>query len=171
VLFSFLLRVWGASFTDFRPEFARLATFLLENAICCQWSLTCINLPWSDIPLERSSRAQLKILPGNFRFEYCTILINSSVTRHGPSKINEMSRLSRSFWRSDEFIWQLCAEYGIFSSPAAPTCRKFRTCHGKIGRLPKPYFRQVRHASRCLTSDWNGTVIGGKIFEIKKSVH
>jgi hypothetical protein len=84
--------------------------------------------------------------------KYCTILINSSVTRHGPSKIDEMSRLSRSFWRSDEIIWQLCAEYGIFSSPAAPACRNFRTCHGKIGRLPKPYFRQVRHASRCLTN-------------------
>jgi hypothetical protein len=35
---------------------------------------------------------------------YCTILINSSVTRHVPSKINEISRLSQSFWRSDEII-------------------------------------------------------------------
>jgi hypothetical protein len=37
---------------------------------------------------------------------YCTILFNSSVTRHGPSKIDEMSRLSRRFWESDETIFR-----------------------------------------------------------------
>jgi hypothetical protein len=37
---------------------------------------------------------------------YCSILFNSSVTRHTPSKIDEMSRLSRSFWASDETVFR-----------------------------------------------------------------
>ena len=39
-------------------------------------------------------------------FRYCTISINLSVTRHGPSKIDEMSRWSRSFWPSDEIFFR-----------------------------------------------------------------
>ena len=37
---------------------------------------------------------------------YCTISFNSSVTRHRPSKIDEMSRWSRSFWRSEKIFFR-----------------------------------------------------------------
>ena len=42
----------------------------------------------------------------NSSSSYCTISFNSSVTRHAPSKIDEMSRWSRSFWRSDEIFFR-----------------------------------------------------------------
>jgi len=38
----------------------------------------------------------------------------------------------------------------FFSSPAALNCPNFWACHGNSERLPKPKFRQVRHASRAL---------------------
>jgi hypothetical protein len=34
--------------------------------------------------------------------------------RHGLSKIDEMSRLSRSFWRSDEIIWAIMCQIWNF---------------------------------------------------------
>ena len=58
--------------------------------------------------LEKLYRSYLEIHYGTCLLMagiYCTILINSSVTRHGPSKIDEMSRLSRLLRASDETIF------------------------------------------------------------------
>ena len=49
---------------------------------------------------------KILLLVAEFHYNYCTISFNSSVTRHGPSKIDEMSRWSRSFWRSDEIFFR-----------------------------------------------------------------
>ena len=38
---------------------------------------------------------------------YCTISFNLSATHHRPSKVDEMSRWSWSFWRSDEIFFRL----------------------------------------------------------------
>jgi hypothetical protein len=55
-------------------------------------------VPWMSIFRgcgKHKYAAELRHYLENVHFIYCTILFNSSVTRHGPSKIDEMSRLSR----------------------------------------------------------------------------
>ena len=91
-------------------------------------------------------------------FLYCTILFNSSVTCHSPSKINEMSRLSQPFWWSDETIfWQQKKIFGngywlILKKKKNTTLRKFCMCHAHLSHLTKQYFCQVHHVSQWLTN-------------------
>jgi hypothetical protein len=94
--------------------------------------------------------------------DYCTILLNSSVTRHGPSKIDEMSRLSRWFLESDETVLRFEKSFvklpqknlslPTISLKKSTTLTNFFPCHAQLSSMTKPYFCQVHHTSQHLTN-------------------
>ena len=87
---------------------------------------------------------------------YCTISFNSSVTRHGPSKIDEMSQWSRSFGEVTKSFLdskkKKLKKFGhrLILRKKSGCLTKFCTCHGHLSHLTKPYFRQARHTSQWL---------------------
>jgi hypothetical protein len=70
-----------------------------------------------------------------------------------------MSRLSRSFWRSDEIIWQLCAEYGILK-------KKFVACGANLPKISDMSRQNWEVAETIFSSGASRVTVPDELIEI-----
>jgi hypothetical protein len=79
-------------------------------------------------------------------------------THHGPSKINEMSRLSQSFWRSDELIWNYVPNMEFFRRLWRQPAENFGHVTVKLGGRRNHIFVRCVTRHGAWRIDWNGTI-------------